>query len=68
LTDSYKPETHPICGPLIDGGPAALVERYDLNLRETYVDACHLCYLARLALREKFPEILTPDQMYGVFK
>jgi hypothetical protein len=34
---------------------------------ESYADACHLCYQARCALRARFPEILTPDQMYGVF-
>jgi hypothetical protein len=31
-----------------------------------YADACHACYSARLALREKFPEFLAPDQVYGV--
>ena len=43
----------------------ALVERYGLPHDETYVDACHLCYLARAALRERWPEILRPAQMYG---
>jgi hypothetical protein len=63
----YDPDAHPITGPLLAGGPAELVRRYDLDLRESYVDACHLCYLARQALRQRFPDILTPDQMYGVF-
>jgi hypothetical protein len=62
---SYTPEAHPICGPLLAGGPVALAEEYDLDHAEAYADACHFCYDTRLALRERFPEILTPDQMYG---
>jgi len=63
----FDPDSHAITGPLLAGGPAELVRRYDLDLRESYVDACHLCYLARQALRDRFPDILTPDQIYGVF-
>jgi hypothetical protein len=62
---AYDPQTHPIVGPLLAGGPAALVERYGVPHEETYVDACHLCCLARAALRERFPEVLGPGQMYG---
>jgi MoaA/NifB/PqqE/SkfB family radical SAM enzyme len=65
LCSNYDPETHPICGPLLAGGPAALVTEYNLPHAERYADACHLCYEARVALRERFPEVLTPDQMYG---
>jgi hypothetical protein len=57
---------HAIVSPLLSGGPKALVERYELGHEDGYADACHLCYAARLALRDRFPEILTPDQMYGV--
>ncbi len=57
---------HPVLSPLVDGGPAALVEQYELDHQDGYADACHLCYEARLALRDRFPDILTPDQMYGV--
>jgi hypothetical protein len=63
---SYEADSHPIIGPLLRGGPAELVRHYELPHKESYADACHLCYEARLALRETFPEILTPDQMYGV--
>ena len=59
-------EAHPILSPLISGGPKALVERYGLDHEDSYADACHLCYAARLALRKRFPDILAPDQMYGV--
>jgi len=62
---AYDPQMHPIVGPLLAGGPAALVERYDVPHEETYVDACHLCYLARAVLRERVPEVLGPGQMYG---
>ena len=61
----YDPAAHPITGPLLEGGPAALVRRYALPHAAGYADACHLCDAARHALRPRFPEILTPDQMYG---
>jgi Radical SAM superfamily len=61
----YDPETHPICGPLLAGGPAELVRRYSLAHRADYADACHLCYESRIALRSRYPNILAPDQMYG---
>jgi len=63
---SYDPETHPVVGPLLRGGPAALLQQVGLPHRDTYADACHACYDARLALRTRFPELLGPDQMYGV--
>jgi MoaA/NifB/PqqE/SkfB family radical SAM enzyme len=64
ICESYDPAAHPICAPLLEGGPAALVREYLLAHEEGYADACHLCYSARLALRERFPTLLTPDQMY----
>lgn len=63
---SYDPDRHPICGPILAGGPAELVRRYGLTHQEQCVDACHLCFDARQALVGRFPEILAPDQMYGV--
>jgi MoaA/NifB/PqqE/SkfB family radical SAM enzyme len=62
----YDPEAHPVAGPLLAGGPAGLVRRYGLPHAQGYADACHLCDEARRALRPRFPDILTPDQMYGV--
>jgi hypothetical protein len=62
----YDPEAHPITGPLLRGGPIELVKDYGLDHRAAYADACHLCYEARRVLRDRFPEILTPDQVYGV--
>ena len=62
----YDPETHPVIAPLLYGGPAELVRRYDVAHEESYADACHLCYTSCRILRDRFPEILQPDQMYGV--
>ena len=74
ICEEYDADSHPICGLLLSGGPAALVSEY--NLMHTspsgdashYADACHLCYEARTALRTRFPNLLAPDQMYGVMK
>lgn len=66
LIADYDPNTHPICAPLLQGGPAELVKKYDVEHEADYIDACHLCYSARLKLRNRFPEILAPDAVYGV--
>jgi MoaA/NifB/PqqE/SkfB family radical SAM enzyme len=63
---SYDPSSRPIIGPLLRGGPAELVREHNLPLRDEYVDACHLCYLARQILRPRFPEELAPPQVYGI--
>lgn len=61
----FRPDEHPIVGPLLAGGPAELVRRYDVAHEPGYADHCHLCYEARNALRPRFPDVLTPDQLYG---
>jgi MoaA/NifB/PqqE/SkfB family radical SAM enzyme len=66
ICEEYDADAHPISGPLLAGGPAALVSEYHLQPASSYADACHLCYEARTKLRERFPETLKPDQMYGV--
>jgi len=66
ICESYDPDAHPICGLLLSGGPAALVSEYNIPHASHYADACHLCYEARTQLRTRFPEILSPNQMYGV--
>jgi MoaA/NifB/PqqE/SkfB family radical SAM enzyme len=65
ICETYVPDNHPIAGPLLRGGPAGLVREYRLPLERCYADACHLCDAARRALRGRYPEVLTPDQMYG---
>ena len=61
----FRPDEHPIVGPLLDGGPAEIVRRYELAREDGYADHCHLCYTARYNLRSRFPDVLAPDQMYG---
>ena len=67
IFNQYDDDKHPISSALIQGGPAELVRQYGISHQESYADACHLCYESRLKLRNKFPEILAPDQVYGVF-
>lgn len=66
LVKQYSPKAHPICGPLLEGGPAQLVKVYNIDHEEKYVDECHLCYMARKALLDQFPEYLGPKQVYGL--
>jgi hypothetical protein len=65
IMGDYDPDNHPIVGPLLAGGPAEIVRRYELPHQDGYADHCHLCYKSRCALRERFSDVLTPDQMYG---
>lgn len=65
IVRAYRPVEHPIVGPLLRGGPAELVRAYALPHQPAYADACHLCFSARRALRERFPAALGPDAMYG---
>ena len=65
LFGAFDPYKHPICEPLLSGGPAELARRYHVDHEEGYVDECHLCYSTRLKLRTMFPNLLVPDQMYG---
>ena len=66
LVKNYNADSHPICGPLIRGGPALLAKKYNVEHEDNYVDACHFCYLVRLVLLDKFPEYLAPRQIYGL--
>lgn len=65
IVEEYDPHAHPIIGPLVGGGPVALVKQYNVPHAETYADACHLCYTARDALRSRFPQLLAPPTAYG---
>lgn len=66
LVRHYSPHDHPICGPLIRGGPAALAQEYGVEHDAEFVDECHFCYTVRKALVERFPDILAPRQVYGL--
>jgi hypothetical protein len=65
IVHEYDPYKNPILEPLVRGGPVALVEKFNLPHDDTYADACNLCFAARLALRNRFPDVLVPNQMYG---
>jgi len=65
IMQTYDPDKHPVIGPLIKGGPAELVKRHGLEHELAYADACHLCYTARSKLRDRFPQALPLNQMYG---
>ncbi|MBN1320500.1 MAG: radical SAM protein [Thermoleophilia bacterium] len=66
LVGEYEAAAHPVCGPLLEGGPALLAERYGADHDDEYVDECHFCYLVRRALVDRFPECLAPRQVYGL--
>jgi MoaA/NifB/PqqE/SkfB family radical SAM enzyme len=66
LFADYRAASHPICGPLVEGGPARLAEVHGLAAEERAVTACHLCFRARRALIDRFPDYLTPRQVYGL--
>ena len=66
LVKEYDPATHPIAEPLIRGGPAMLSEQYSLPREDTYIDACHFCYLTRKSLIDRYPQYLGPRQVYGL--
>jgi hypothetical protein len=66
LVKNYDAASHPICGPLVRGGPALLAKEYGVEHEDAYVDACHFCYLTRLALLDRFPQYLAPRQVYGL--
>ncbi len=66
ILGAFDARSHPVTGPLLEGGPAELIRRYHLPHEAGYADACHACYHARCALRERLPDALGPDQVYGV--
>ncbi|MFH1756050.1 MAG: SPASM domain-containing protein, partial [Candidatus Latescibacterota bacterium] len=61
--DAYK---HPICGPLLRGGPAELARTYNVEHEDETIDECHLCYQVRRALLKQFPQYLAPRLVYGL--
>lgn len=66
LARDYDAGKHPVCGPLVKGGPAELAGTYGVEHDAEFVDECHFCYAVRRALVDKFPEYLAPRQVYGL--
>jgi len=65
LVTNYRSDSHPICGPLIRGGPAELAKELGVDPEAGYIDECHFCYLARRKVIGKFHNYLAPKQVYG---
>lgn len=61
----YNYNLHPICNYLQNGGPHLLAKQYNIDIKDKCVDECHYCYLIRSNLINKFPQYLTPKQVYG---
>jgi len=65
----FDPLTTPVIREIVAGGPRALAQAEELEpLLPLYADECHLCYELRERLRAagRHPEVLAPDQAYGV--
>jgi hypothetical protein len=66
LVREYDAERHPVCGPLVRGGPVQLAHEYGVEHAGQYVDECHFCYAVRRMLVDRLPEFLAPRQVYGL--
>jgi len=67
LIEHFDVDAHPIYGPLAHNGPKGLVEEYQIIPPQEYQSACQLCYSVRRLLVNKFPEYLSPPQVYNSF-
>lgn len=63
---NYNSVSHPICGPLIRGGPAELSRALGQKPEKGYIDECHFCYLLRRKAIARFAGYLAPKQVYGL--
>ena len=66
ICENFSPEKDPLINIIMSQGPAGLVSEYQLVHSDGYADACHLCYEMRKLLRQQFPDILIPTNMYAV--
>lgn len=66
LVTGYRSDAHPICSPLLQGGPAELAKELGWTPGTGYVDECHLCYMARRENIDTYPDYLAPRQVYGL--
>ncbi len=66
IINSYDPTNHPIIGPLVRGGPQELARAHAVEAGSEFVDACHLCFLTRRHLIDRFPALLAPPRVYGL--
>jgi hypothetical protein len=67
LVSAYEPSSLPVVRDILAGGPWQLAQASGLApRRQLYADECDLCYELRARLRTRYPQVLTPDQCYGV--
>lgn len=66
LVRDYDPRRHPVIGPLVAGGPAALAREHGLKTPDEFVDECHYCYDVRRTLLGRLSGCLGPRQVYGL--
>ena len=66
IVETYRSSAHPVCGPLLRGGPAALAQASGFRPDKGYVDECHFCYAIRRSQIDKYPDCLAPGQVYGL--
>jgi MoaA/NifB/PqqE/SkfB family radical SAM enzyme len=65
VVNGYNPQDHPVLGPLIEGGPAALARATGIGTDGSFATECHACYEIRRTLRPDCMSILGPAQVYG---
>ncbi len=69
IVGGYAPREHHVVGPLLEGGPAALVRAWLPDHDGRYASECHTCYEIRRVLRAREPKrlrpVLGPSQVYG---
>lgn len=66
LVRKYRQDLHPVCGPLVKGGPAELARDLGVTPEPGFIDECHLCYSTRKAVVGKYPDCIAPRQVYGL--
>jgi hypothetical protein len=66
IIEQNDPYNHPVCNPLLMGGPFQLSRDYSCQPEGHFVDSCHLCYTTRRLLVDRFPDFLAPKQAYGI--
>lgn len=55
LIKDYDPDQHPVCGPILRGGPLALANTYNIQVDDECVDACHFCTKTCIDLLDRCP-------------
>lgn len=69
ILENYRPDMNEVLESLSSGGTYGmyqLAKKYNKNIPEYYYDGCDLCYTARSALMDVFPQILSPLECYPV--